>query len=47
MLKITDLIVNYGVGLLTVVMLLIYSMPYFHVHHDGSPADLFTIVGRQ
>ena len=31
MLKITDLIVNYGVGLLTVVMMLIYSMPYFLV----------------
>ncbi len=31
MLKITDLIVNYGVGLLTVVMMLIYSTPYFLV----------------
>jgi lipopolysaccharide export system permease protein len=31
MLKIADLIVNYGVGLLTVVMMLIYSTPYFLV----------------
>jgi lipopolysaccharide export system permease protein len=31
MLKITNLIVNYGVGLLTVVMMLIYTTPYFLV----------------
>jgi lipopolysaccharide export system permease protein len=31
MLKITDLVVNYGVGLLTVVMMLVYSAPFFLV----------------
>jgi lipopolysaccharide export system permease protein len=31
MLKITDLVVNYGVGLLTVIKMLIYSTPYFLV----------------
>ena len=31
MLKITDLIVNYGVGLLTVLLMLVYSTPYFLV----------------
>jgi lipopolysaccharide export system permease protein len=31
MLKITDLIVNYGVDLLTVIMMLVYSTPYFLV----------------
>lgn len=29
MLKITDLIVNYGVGLLVIVQILVYSTPYF------------------
>ena len=32
MLKITDLIVNYGVGMLTILMLLVYSTPYFLVY---------------
>ena len=32
MLKITDLIVNYGVGLFTILMMLIYSTPYFLVY---------------
>jgi lipopolysaccharide export system permease protein len=32
MLKITDLIVNYGVGILTILMLLVYSTPYFLVY---------------
>jgi lipopolysaccharide export system permease protein len=32
MLKITDLIVNYGVGVFTIFMLLVYSTPYFLVY---------------
>jgi len=32
MLKITDLIVNYGVGMFTILMLLVYSTPYFLVY---------------
>ncbi len=31
MLKITDLVVNYGVGLITVIMMLFYSTPFFLV----------------
>jgi lipopolysaccharide export system permease protein len=32
MLKITDLIVNYGVGLFAILMMLVYSTPYFLVY---------------
>lgn len=32
MLKITDLIVNYGVGIFTILMMLFYSTPYFLVY---------------
>ncbi len=32
MLKITDLIVNYGVGVFTILMMLIYSTPYFLIY---------------
>ena len=32
MLKITDLIVNYGVGIFTILMMLVYSTPYFLVY---------------
>jgi lipopolysaccharide export system permease protein len=32
MLKITDLIVNYGVGLFTILLMLVYSTPYFLVY---------------
>jgi len=32
MLKITDLIVNYGVGIFTILIMLVYSTPYFLVY---------------
>ncbi len=32
MLKITDLIVNYGVGIFTILMMLVYSTPYFLIY---------------
>jgi len=32
MLKITDLIVNYGVGLFAILMMLVYSTPYFLIY---------------